>query len=355
MLPTGAHYLYFNCPGWLVRGSMRRDVEKPGIPDGIPGSVSVTGIFQQLAWAWCRSYNARMRSRSSPTAFWMLCLAVSCLSAQEVRPASALVTPSGGPCPVPKGQILGELKVSQVIIKSNKLPPSTQEQIAHAIEQQVKGSSVESVTDQALDHAREDLQNRGYFKATAVSDGATLNAVPRQTVSLTIRVEEGPRYRLGGITFKNNKAAISSNALRSLFPIEDGDIFSREKIARGLENLRKAYTQFGHINFTSIPDTTFDEEKRLGFLDIDIDEGMQFYVRSIDILGVDQATREEILRDAPLSPGQVFNSRLLELLIKHYPAVFRFAPDDPNHIWRDLDEHRGTIAITLDARPCGQD
>lgn len=301
-----------------------------------------------------RFYNARMRSRSSSTAFWMLCLAVSCLSAQKVRPASALVTPSGGPCPVPKGQILGEMKVSQVIVKSNKLPPSTQEQIAHAIEQHVKVPSVESVTDQALDHAREDLQNRGYFKATAVSDGATLNAMPRQTVSLTIRVEEGPQYRLGEITFKNNKAIQNTKVLRSLFPVKDGDIFSRDKIGDGLENLRKVYTELGYINFTSIPNTTFDDEKKQAFLDIDVDEDMKFYVRSIDILGVDQATGDEILRDAPLSRGQFYNSRLLEVLIKRHPAVFRFAPDDPGHIWRDLDEHAGTVAITLDARPCGQ-
>jgi outer membrane protein insertion porin family len=48
-----------------------------------------------------------------------------------------------------------------------------------------------------------------------------------------------------------------------LFPIKDGDVLSRENIAKGLENLRKAYTELGYINFTSIPNTTFDEEKKL--------------------------------------------------------------------------------------------
>jgi outer membrane protein insertion porin family len=139
-----------------------------------------------------------------------------------------------------------------------------------------------------------------------------------------------------------------------LFPIKDGDVLSRENIAKGLENLRKAYTELGYINFTSIPNTTFDEEKKLVFFDIEVDEGMQFYVRSIDVLGLDKATREAILGDAPLSRGQVYNSRLLELLIERHPAIFRFAPDDPAHIWRDLDEHAGTVAIALDGRPCGQ-
>ena len=136
--------------------------------------------------------------------------------------------------------------------------------------------------------------------------------------------------------------------------MKDGDAFSRQKIATGIENLCKVYTELGYINFTSIPNTAFDEEKKLAFLDIEVDEGMQFYVRSIEILGVDQATREEILRDSPLSRGQVYNSRLLELLIKRHPAVFRFAPNDPAYIRQDLAVHEGTVAISLDARPCGQ-
>ena len=38
-------------------------------------------------------------------------------------------------------------------------------------------------------------------------------------------IEEGDQYTLGEITFKNNKAVSNTKALRSLFPIKDGDIF----------------------------------------------------------------------------------------------------------------------------------
>ena len=56
-------------------------------------------------------------------------------------------------------------------------------------------------------------------------------------------IEEGDQFRLGKITFKNNKAITNTAALRSMFPLKDGDVFSRDKIAKGLENLRKAYGQ----------------------------------------------------------------------------------------------------------------
>jgi outer membrane protein assembly factor BamA len=60
-------------------------------------------------------------------------------------------------------------------------------------------------------------------------------------IALFVNVEEGPQYRLSGITFSNNRAISNIEGLRRLFPIEDGEVFRREKIARGLENLRHAY------------------------------------------------------------------------------------------------------------------
>ena len=41
---------------------------------------------------------------------------------------------------------------------------------------------------------------------------------------------------------------------------------------------------YGYINYTGVPDTTFDDEKKLPFLEIDIDEGKQFYLTRVDIL-----------------------------------------------------------------------
>jgi outer membrane protein insertion porin family len=69
---------------------------------------------------------------------------------------------------------------------------------------------------------------------------------------------------------------------------KDGDIFSREKIAAGLENLQKSYGELGYLNFTAIPDTVFDDRRGMIFLEIDVDESRQFYVSSINIVGLDE-------------------------------------------------------------------
>ena len=100
--------------------------------------------------------------------------------------------------------------------------------------------------DEDTERVREEYQNRGYFKVV-VNDPKTeihdtghqgfhiplIQAGPGKAVDITIPIDEGEKYRLGRITFKNNKAVTNVKALRSQFPIKDGDIFDRSKIAQG--------------------------------------------------------------------------------------------------------------------------
>jgi outer membrane protein insertion porin family len=163
-------------------------------------------------------------------------------------------------------------------------------------------------------------------------------------------VDEGSQYTLGGITFRNNRAISNLTALRALFPIKDGEIFARERIAMGLENLRKAYGQFGYLNYTGVPVTTFDDERKLAFLEIAIDEGRQFYLTRVDILGLDGPSKRKVLKD--MRVGQIYNQRLFQLSLEKHASLLRFSLDDPSHVAKRLDERMGTVEIMLDARPC---
>ncbi|MBZ5720943.1 MAG: outer membrane protein assembly factor BamA [Acidobacteriia bacterium] len=227
-----------------------------------------------------------------------------------------------------------------------------------------------SKLDEDTERVRSEYQNRGYFKVlvqdpkTAIRDtGHTgvhiplLMKGPGKAVDITIPIEEGERYTLGSITFKNNKAVTNTAALRRLFAIKDGEIFSREKIAKGLESLRKAYGELGYINFTSIPNTTFDENKKQVFLEIDVDEGKQFYVRRIEFTG-NTTTRDKVIRrEIALEEGQVYNSRLWELSLLRLNQLGYFdqlKPDDPNVTDRHLNEKDGTVDLTLKVHEKGK-
>jgi outer membrane protein insertion porin family len=224
--------------------------------------------------------------------------------------------------------------------------------------------------EEDTERVRAEFQNRGYFKVlvdepkTEIHDtGHTGFHIPGlqpglgKSVDITMPIEEGDRYRLGTITFKNNKAIPNNAALRSLFPMKDGEIFSREKVAKGLENLRKAYGEAGYINFTSVPDTKFDDEKKTVDLTVDVDEGKQFYVRRIEFQG-NTTTRDKVIRrEIALEEGQIYNSRYWELSLLRLNQLGYFdqlKPDDPNTTERHLDEKAGTVDLTLKVHEKGK-
>src|ERR1700730_7110375 len=83
--------------------------------------------------------------------------------------------------------------------------------------------------EEDTERVRAEYQNRGYFKA-GVNDPKTvihdtghqgahiplLQAGRGKAVDITMTVDEGEKFHLGKITFKNNKAISNVAALRSL-------------------------------------------------------------------------------------------------------------------------------------------
>jgi outer membrane protein insertion porin family len=224
--------------------------------------------------------------------------------------------------------------------------------------------------EEDTERVRAAYQDRGYFKVvvddpkTEIYDtGHTGFHIPwiqpgeGKSVDITMPIAEGDRYRLGSITFKNNKAISNTAALRSLFPMKDGDIFSREKVSTGLKNLTKAYGEAGFINFTPVPDTKFNDEKKTIDLIIDVDEGKQFYVRRIEFEG-NTTTRDKVIRrEIALEEGQIYNSRYWELSLMRLNQLGYFdqlKPDDPNTTERHLDEKNGTVDLTLKVHEKGK-
>jgi len=181
-----------------------------------------------------------------------------------------------------------------------------------------------SKLDEDAERVRQAYRDKGYFKAitgepqTNVRNAGginpfTLHPSTGKRVDIVIPVEEGERYRLGGITFTGNKAYSNSKALRAQFPIKDGDYFNATLFGKGLKNLQKAYGEGGYINMVPSPIPRTDEAKKLVYLDIDIDEGKQFYVSRIEFTG-NTLTRDRVIRrELLVEEGQVYNSRLVDL------------------------------------------
>ncbi len=216
------------------------------------------------------------------------------------------------------------------------------------------------------ERVRDAYQQRGYFKAviadpkTQMRDtkGLFLNPFARgggKVVDITIPVDEGDKYRLGGITFKGGKAVTNEKALRSLFAMKDGDFFNTSEVRKGLDNMRKAYGELGYINFTPVPDTKIDDDKKLISIAVDLDEGKAYSVRRIEFTG-NSTTRDKVIRrELAVEEGQVYNSRLWELSLLRLNQLQYFEPLKPE---QDSETHRNdqdaTVDLTLKVKEKGK-
>jgi len=194
------------------------------------------------------------------------------------------------------------------------------------------------------------FQRFGFFKVRtlAVTIEAPDIANP-PTVSLIAHVDEGERYRLKAITFFGKKGA-ADPLLRKLFPITDGEIFDRENVSKGLEDLRQVYADLGYINCSAVPEMHIDEDAKLISLNIDVDKGELFLIKSFTINGVDQQTEAALRALWPemLQPGNVYNARLIKFFFEQAQALLPGASPDKN-LTIEQNPRDNTVDILLSA------
>jgi outer membrane protein insertion porin family len=104
-------------------------------------------------------------------------------------------------------------------------------------------------------------------------------------------------------------------ALKGVFPLKSGDIFSSSKVRKAIEDYTKIYGQYGFIDFVPQPDTEVDRQAKRIDITMKFDEGKQYYVRRIDFSG-NTTTRDKVIRrELMIDEGQLFNKRAWELSI----------------------------------------
>lgn len=180
-----------------------------------------------------------------------------------------------------------------------------------------------------------------------------------KAVNITIPIEEGERFRMGTLKIVSadpDKAlSLKVDALKSAFPLRQGDLFSTEKVRKALETYGKIYGEYGFIDFTPEPDTEIDEDKKIINLTLKFDEQKQYYVRRIDFVG-NTTTRDKVIRrDLMIDEGQLFNKRLWEnsiLRLNQLDYFDKIEADKAAEIKRNNKE--GTVDITLKLKEKGK-
>jgi outer membrane protein insertion porin family len=189
---------------------------------------------------------------------------------------------------------------------------------------------------------RDYYNNKGYVRAQLgtpqietiedTKDGKT------RWIRLNIPIDEGEKYRIGKFEIAGN-TTVKAEAIRPMFKVKEGEFYSRKKLMKGLEEVRKVYGMFGYFEASPIPEFCFrgidcetgkpiGTEKPPNIVDIkmQMNEGKQFFVHRITFLG-NTTTRDNVIRrEMRVWEGHVFNSEALKDSVKRLNQLGYFKP-----------------------------
>jgi Surface antigen variable number repeat len=180
---------------------------------------------------------------------------------------------------------------------------------------ELTGNCFNDDTDEIGQRVRALFQNRGYFmvevKSVKLKPGDPLG-IPKP-VTMEADVAEGPKFRLGEITFLGYRA-FSADQLRQQFPMKTGAVFEREKVAAGLESLHKFYGKHGYLDMAAIPETQ-PSSNAMMHLSLTFQEGPQYRLDKVEFVG----KKEMISRlqvQWKLAAGSVYDATYVDQYIE---------------------------------------
>jgi outer membrane protein insertion porin family len=240
-----------------------------------------------------------------------------------------------------------------------------------------KETAFEEDAARIVDH----LQSEGYARARV---GQPELRVLRESkdgsereIELRIPVVEGPRYRMGQLTFENNKV-FPANVLRPLYKMEPGDWYSRKKLYDGFRTTQQAYGQGGFMEWTPAPMFKYSddpdpiqqaatalvppmllatEEPKAGkqpdpIVDVSVlfQEGPQYLVNRITFTG-NTTTRDNVIRrEMRLYEGNVFDTEALKFSVRRLNQLGYFSEihgDDRDTKIDKNTDRPNTVDITM--------
>jgi len=217
-------------------------------------------------------------------------------------------------------------------------------------------------------------QDNGYFRVVVAPNGPILEnkdivhrGVPvpglrprtGKAVNITIKIEEGERYRMGTLKIVSSdpdKAlSLKVDPLKALFPLKEGDILSVDKLRKALKNYTDAYGQYGFIDFTAEPDFDIDDAAKKINLTLRFDEQKQYYVHRINFSG-NTTTRDKVIRrELLIDEGQLFNKRYWDISILRLNQLDYFDKIDADKaVELQKNTKDGTVDINLKLKEKGK-
>lgn len=191
------------------------------------------------------------------------------------------------------------------------------------VREEIKLSRGLIVTDNLIINTENKIRNyyrdKGYLDATIQIEqirDTTLN----NAVTLNIYINEGERVKIKDIRFKGNnnisdkklRKAMKETKRKRLWTIFKSSKLIKEEYKADKQKIIEQYNQNGYRDARIVRDTVYRVSKDRINIDLEIEEGRQYYFGSIDWLGNTKYPNEVLDKITRIRKGDIYDAKLLQ-------------------------------------------
>ena len=168
-----------------------------------------------------------------------------------------------------------------------------------------------------------------------------------------VPVEAGSQYHLGKLELKDC-IPLDCEGFTGAFGMKQGDVVNFKAIRDTLEEIKKAYGNYGYINFSYLPETNYDHKNKVYDLTVTMQPDKMFLVNRINFLG-NTKTRDKVMRrEFILEEGAPFSSRALEASVLRLNQLGYFEPIEEKDYAVKPNEQTGMVDVDITVKEKSQ-
>ncbi len=163
----------------------------------------------------------------------------------------------------------------------------------------------------------------------AASVNTQIVNLPRNRVSVRINIHEGGVARIRGLRINGNRAYSDATLMKLLDSgtkskyslLSSRDKYAREKLVGDIDKLTAFYRDNGYLNFEVVStQVSLAKDKKSVYINLNINEGDQYHVGKVKIIGNTGLTQNELRKLMALREGQIFSQAKLAETRKNIQA-----------------------------------
>ena len=139
----------------------------------------------------------------------------------------------------------------------------------------------------------------------------------RSGFAVTFSINEGPRYKLGDISFTSEIENLDFSALRDAVPAERDEWYDSRAIEEGLLNITNELGNLGYAFVNIVPETNTSEDQVYVDVVIRIGSAQKNYIERIDVVNNTRTLDSVVRREMEIIEGDPFNQLKIERSLRN--------------------------------------